>query len=371
MTHRLRAAALKVHLWLGLTAGLIIAILCLTGALLVFEQEITQGLHPERYRVEGTGPFVPYAVAQDSVLAAAPGARIGIATIGTDPGRPWEFAVMGEGGPRRAFVDPHTGHVIALAPFRMAFFQRTMELHRWLLADEVGQQITGAATVMFVVLLLAGIVIWWPRTKGALRARINPLAVFNTHSGGRRKLHDLHVALGIWVWPVLLVLALTGLPEAYEWAGSTMMAVTAARRPPRPPMSGGDSTMATLPLDSLVGVARATFPGARLISVRPAGRGNGSVGIQAVAADQSSDRKTDVAYVDRHTGAVLRVDRWNDLSAGWRLRRLDETIHTGAIWGLPSKVLAFLATLLGASFPVTGLLMYRAGRKRGAQHQAS
>lgn len=362
MRSSFRTLALKTHLYLGLTAGTVIALLCLTGAALVFEQEVTRALYPERFHVAVGASTVPLTVALDSVRAGVPEGRIGGVTMYADPERPWEFQVPAG----RALVDPYTGHLIAVAPFRLPFFQKAMELHRWLLADDIGEQITGASTVAFVVLLLAGIIIWWPRTKGALKARINPFAVFSKHGGGRRKLHDLHVALGIWCWPLLLFIALSGLPEAYAWATDLLYSVTRSEHSQSPPMSGGDSTMATLSLDSLVTLGHQLFPGARILSASVQGRGNGTLRISGVPADQPTDRKSDVAYVDRHTGAVLRMDRWNEMSAGLRARRMVEPAHTGAAWGLTSKILFFLATLFGASFPLTGFLMYRAGKRAAA-----
>jgi uncharacterized iron-regulated membrane protein len=358
MSTPVRSLALKLHLFLGLTAGTVIATCCLTGAVLVFGPEITRMLHPDWYHAEGTGAPVAIHVALNSVHAAVPGREVLLGTFTNDPSRPWEFFAADTG---RVLVDPYTGHVIAIAPNRLPFIQTAMEIHRFLLADRVGEMITGAATLMFVVLLIMAIIIWWPRTMGAFKARINPFAVFSKHGGGKRKLHDLHVALGIWCWPVLFVIALTALPQAYDWPDAVVMAVTRAHRPAPAPKSGGDSTAATLPLDSLVALGRATFPHARTMSVRLPPRPSFPVMIQAVDAADPSDRHTDMAYLDRTTGTLLRTDRWADLDVGMKIRRMGEMWHTGLAWGVPVRTLWFLAVLFGASFPLTGFLMYRAG----------
>lgn len=360
MSSRFRALALKLHLFLGLTAGTVIATCCLTGAALVFEPEITKALHPEWFHVDGSGAPIAMHVALDSVHAAAPGEPVGSVMVTNDPARPWEFQA-GQAG--RVLVDPYTGHVVAIAPFRLPFFEKAMELHRYLLADDAGEAITGAATVMFVFLLLFGLVIWWPRTKGAFKARINPFAVFSKHGGGRRKLHDLHVALGIWCWPILFFLAVSAMPLAYDWGGALIMTLSGAQRPAPPPKSGGDSTAATLTLDSLLALDRATFPNARTWSVRLPGRPSSAVGLASIAADDPSDRHADVAYADRITGQILRTDRWAELSGGMKVRRMIEWWHTGRAWGVPLRTLWFLAVLFGASFPLTGFLMYRAGKR--------
>lgn len=360
MNSRLRDLARTVHLYLGLTAGLVIATCCLTGAALVFEPEITKALHPDWFHVEGSGAPVSVRTALDSVAAAVPGSQVMSMTLTNDPARPWE--VLTDQG-KRALVDPFTGHVVALAPFRLPFFQHAMEIHRWLLADDVGEWITGASTVLFLVLLVMGLILWWPRTKGALKARINPFAVFSKHGGGRRKLHDLHVALGIWCWPFLFFMALTAMPLAYDWAGSLINVVTRVQRPAPPPKSGGDSTAASLPLDSLMALARTTFPDARTWSVRPPQRPTSAASLVSVAANDPSDRHTDVAYVDRHTGQLLRTDRWADMGTGMHIRRMMEWWHQARAWGVPVRVIWFIAVLFGASFPLTGFLMYRAGKR--------
>lgn len=361
MSSPLRNLAKKVHLYLGLMAGAVIAICCLTGAVLVFGPEITKALHPEWYHVEGSGSPVPIHVALDSVHATIPGKPVLLVTVTNDPARPWEFIAPDTG---RVLVDPYNGHVIAIAPNRLPFIQKAMEIHRWLLADDVGEVITGAASAMFVVLLIMAIIIWWPRTWGALKVRINPFAVFSKHGGGKRKLHDLHVALGIWCWPFLLVIALTAVNQAYDWPGTVIMRVTGAHRPAPAPKSTSDSTAATLPFDSLVTIGRATFPHARIMSIRMPPRPGFAVMIQAVDAADPVDRHSDLAYLDHATGAVLRTDRWADLDAGMKIRRMGEWWHTGLAWGVPVRILWFLAVLFGASFPVTGFLMYRAGLKR-------
>lgn len=356
----LRSAILKVHLWLGLTAGAVISLLCLTGILLSFETEITRALHPERFTTAGGATPAALNVIVDSVHAASPEGSIGSITMYQDLTRPWSVNLGRDG---QTLVDGASGHVIASRVRRPVFFQKAMEMHRWLLADDLGGQITGAATVLFVVILLAGIVLWWPKTKGAFKARINPFAVFSKHGGGRRKLHDLHVSLGIWCWPILLMVALTGLPEAYDWAGKALYTFTGSSRPLPPPTSTSDSTLPALGMAEVGSLAWQTFPDARAVSVRLPMRPTGALVISGVPMDASSDRHADQAYFDRVSGTLLRMDRYAELPTGAQARRMVEPWHTGAAWGMTGKILIFLAVLLGASFPLTGFLMYRAGKR--------
>jgi uncharacterized iron-regulated membrane protein len=363
MSSPIRNLARKLHLWLGLTAGLVVTVVCATGAILAFETEIVRGRHPEYYRVATEGSKVPLQQALDSLARVLPDAKLSGVVIQGDPLATWEFNYGSAG---RAYVDPYTGRVIATGVKRPAFFSTTQELHRWLLAPDVGRPIVGAATICFVFILILGLVLWWPKTKGAFKARINPFAVFSKHGGGRRKLHDLHVSLGIWLLVPLLVMALTGLPEGYRWATRFLYVVTNSPEAPSAPTSTSDTTLATLDPETALRLGGDALGWAKQWTLRFPMRPTGAITVTSIPENAWHDRAVDQVYLDRVTGAVLRLDRWNDLVPGLRARRSIYPWHFGTIWGFPSKLVAFLACLLGASFPLTGFLMYRAGLRRPA-----
>lgn len=355
-----RALALKLHLFLGLTAGAVIAIVCLTGAVLTFESDILLWIRSELYRVEAAGPTVPVGAGLIAIQARLPEATISGITVYAESRRPWEFNLGREG---RAYLDPGTGAIIAAGVRRPEFFVKAQEIHRWLLADDAGRAIVGGSTIAFVFILLFGLIIWWPRTLGALRARINPFDLFSKHVSWRRTLHDLHVALGIWCLVPLLVMALTGLPEGYRWATRFLYVVTSSADQPPPPTSTSDSTLPALTPDSALMLGMARLGDAKQWSVRMPTRRDGAIAVVSLPLDGWHDRVVDQVYLDRVTGEELRLDRWNDLTPGFRARRSIYPWHFGTIWGFPSKLVAFLACLFGASFPFTGFLMYRAGLK--------
>jgi uncharacterized iron-regulated membrane protein len=363
MATPLRDVARTLHLWLGLATGLVVTVVCATGAILAFETEIVRGGHPGYYRVAGEGSKVPLQQALDSLAAALPDAKLTGIVVQNDPRATWEFNYGSAG---RAYVDPYTGAILATGVRRPAFFSRTQELHRWLLAPEVGRPIVGAATVAFVFILGLGLILWWPKTRGALKARINPFAVFSKHGGGRRKLHDLHVSLGIWLFLPLLVMALTGLPEGYRWATRFLYVVTNSPEQPPAPTSTSDTTLATLDAERALRIGSEALGDAKQWTLRLPARPTGAISVVATPLDAWHDRVVDQVYLDRVTGEELRLDRWNDLAPGFRARRSIYPWHFGTIWGLPSKVVAFLACLLGATFPLTGFLMYRAGRRHSS-----
>lgn len=86
--------------------------------------------------------------------------------------------------PRRAsvYVDQYTGEVKGRYE-RAPFFLTMFRLHRWLLDSMKpdggifwGKMVVGVSTLMLVFVLISGIVIWWPRTKKALKNSLKIVA---------------------------------------------------------------------------------------------------------------------------------------------------------------------------------------------------
>ena len=177
----------KLHLWLSLPFGVLIALICFSGAMLVFEQEITMWARPDLYRVERlSGPMLTQEEAAAKVAATLPdGVKVKGVTAYPDPERSYQVNLS---KPKRAavFVNPYTGE---------------------------GKMIVGVSTLLFVIVLLSGIIIWWPRTKKALTGSLK----ITVRKGWRRFWYSLHVAGGMYALLLLLIMALTGLTWSFGW----------------------------------------------------------------------------------------------------------------------------------------------------------
>lgn len=150
----------KIHLWLSVPFGIFITLICFSGAMLVFEPEITD--------------FFKNYLYTDSYVNS-----VGI-------------TVKNE---------------------RLPFFITMIKLHRWLLADSTGKMIVGISTIVFIFALVTGIILWWPRAQKNL---VRSLSV-NLKSGWYIFWKSLHVAGGMYVVIFLLAIAFTGLTWSFEW----------------------------------------------------------------------------------------------------------------------------------------------------------
>ena len=209
----------KLHLWVSIPFGLVIAIICFTGALLVFEDEVTYLCAGDVTSVEPAGEVMSI----DDIVAVveptlADGAEVTGVVVSSSQDKAYELTLS---KPRKAsvYVNQYTGEILGPKE-RLPFFAVVFRLHRWLLDTNPddgaifwGRIIVGTSTLLFVVILLTGVVIWWPRNRKMLKNRLQ-IAV---KKGKNRFWYDLHVAGGIYTVLFLLVMALTGLTWSFEW----------------------------------------------------------------------------------------------------------------------------------------------------------
>jgi len=241
----------KIHLWLSVPVGLIITVICLTGAALVFERDVTESLDPELYKVtytEGNAPLPPSELVAairrqvpdslERLSLQLPGERDGVC-----------MATFKGTGKRSLSVNPYTGEVNGWTK-SYPFFQTMRKLHRWLMdppaykgAKSAGKVIVGVTTLVMVVILVSGVAIWVPRTRKALKNRL----LVSCTKGWRRFWYDSHVSLGIYATLFLLVMALTGLTWSFQWyrtAAYGLFGVSTARPAMSAPQQRGKEKQA-------------------------------------------------------------------------------------------------------------------------------
>lgn len=210
----------KIHLWLSIPFGIIFSITCLTGALLVFEKEITALVRPEQAETETVQQTAPQVQEFHGQVAEA---RSGEGRHGE--ARAAEGRTEGrnrEAGAVEGKSEAHGSGAVTAGrkSSRLPFFQTVFKLHRWLLdapasrgESSVGKIVVGISTLLMVFVLLSGIIIWVPKTLVQLKNRLT----VSVSKGWPRFMHDSHVSLGIFAAVFLLIMALTGLTWSFSW----------------------------------------------------------------------------------------------------------------------------------------------------------
>jgi uncharacterized iron-regulated membrane protein len=210
----------KLHLWLSVPFGIFISIVCLTGALLVFEEEINEINHPELYRVENSdgNTMSPKVLAAIVAKTLPEDTQVTGITISDDPTKTWKVSIS---KPHHASVavNPYTGEVMGQIS-RSEFFNQVMALHRYLLVKPeqrgdmtVGKWIVGASVLAMAFILITGLVVWFPRKGQSWGSRF----AISVKGGSRKFWYQLHNNGGMYVCIFLLIMALTGLTWSFKW----------------------------------------------------------------------------------------------------------------------------------------------------------
>ncbi|MFN7120337.1 MAG: PepSY-associated TM helix domain-containing protein [Saprospiraceae bacterium] len=360
-----------IHLYLSLAAGLVILVVCFTGAVLVFEKEMQMALYPERYFVEPSAKQASLAQMEQNLQQTVPGATLNSAKIYNNPKRTIElnYAVekpgeakpgaggSGKGGGNngQAFMHPYTGELISLYSYRKTFFYTMFALHRWLLADDIGKLIVGISTLLFLVILLTGIILWLPKNVKILKQRLT----LKLNAGWKRINHDLHIVIGFYTAIFLFAFAFTGLAWSFKWFNDGIYKITGTENKRAEPLlsqPGNDTTAITL--DAAYHIAKQTRPDAKYYQLNVAKGDSAAIAVTVLSKNAVHERATDQLFIDQYSGAVLGQQLYRDRNLGQRVRSTFYPIHVGSIAGLPGRIIAFLACLAGVTFPITGVIMW-------------
>lgn len=408
----------KIHLWLSVPFGIFITLICFSGAMLVFEKEITEWCRRDVYFVEEVGEKpLPMDCLMQMVGATLPDsvAVTGL-TVSSDAERTWQVSLS---KPRRAslYVNPYTGEVTGRSE-RLPFYDTMFHLHRWMMGSSqgFGKMLVGISTLALVVILITGILMWLTNRRKPL---VKSLKISCT-KGWHHFWHDLHVVGGIYATVFLLAVALTGLTWSFSWYRTGfygMFGVESATgaygghgagrmaegnsanvrkgREGRPENRRGHHDGVRAERDSSLAGERtahrrgrhhrdgdaerdfrpdvvlneqtpvspfahwqdvydelaASHPGYRQITLS-----DGSAGV--VPAGRNSLRAADRFDFNPVNGQITNHVPYTEQDKATRLRGSVYTVHVGSWGGWLTRIVTFLAVLLGATLPLTGYYLW-------------
>lgn len=369
----------RIHLYLGFAAGLVILICCLTGAILVFEKDLQMAFNKDRYYVEAVGTKLPADSLVSQVKQVFPDAKVNGIKLYEAADRSAEVSVgfppkkdnkanaeqktkVAAKPPQRQpgftiFIDPYTGEVLEKYSYSETGFYTVFALHRWLLGgnDSIGKLIVGISTIIFLFILITGIILWWPKTKKILKQRLK----IKWTAGWKRINHDMHLVFGFYSAIFLFIFAFTGLAWSFQWFNDGIYKVTGSpTKPPPPPKSTYVAQAKQISFDKALAAAKTVYPSAEFYSVALPKDSSETVNVTALSHDAVHESATDIVYIDQYSGSVAGKMAFNERSLGAQVRSAFKPVHTGSIWGTPSKIIAFIVCLLGVTFPITGTIMW-------------
>ncbi|WP_349747092.1 sulfite reductase flavoprotein subunit alpha [Pseudomonas frederiksbergensis] len=366
----LKKSLFQLHWFFGISAGLVLALMGITGAAVSFQDEILRTLNPSVLHVEKqiAGVLPPAELVEK--IESASGKIVSMLWVETDSGNAARVIFTAPPGERRGqmrYFDPYTAEFMGDVTGQ-DFFGLMLQLHRFLAMGDTGRQITGACTLILVFFCLSGLYLRWPRQWKSWRAWLT----LDWKKKGRSFNWDLHSVAGTWCLVFYLLAALTGLSWSYEWynKGLTRLLSDSPQnervRSGRGPAPSGPAPTADYAA-MWSSIYSAAGPGLSSYNVRMPPVAGQPATVFYLLKDSPHDQARNQITLDPVTGAVSRHDRYSDKSLKAQLLTSIYALHVGSYFGLLGRIILTIAALSMPLFFVTGWLLYLDRRRKKRQ----
>jgi uncharacterized iron-regulated membrane protein len=347
---------LVAHRWLALALGVPLAFVALLGAALTVAKPLDRWAHPELFRVmsvasAGGSRLEPVRQAlraefgRDAAFTFRP-PREAHDSLWVIVRGPWNGTV---------YVDPSSGRELGRRGEHEGVYNLLFELHSSLLLEERGKAALAVLALGYGVLLVSGLVLWWP-------ARWAKAWSVEWRRGGRRTLFDLHRVGGSVLGVFVAVSVASGAYMAWRPLSRAVTAVS-GQSAVQPPRASAGAAAERVPLDEAVRRAVSFFPGAMVGYVQVPAREGQPVRVRLKLPDDPHPNGLSSVWLHPSSAQVLAVHRWDRLDPGAQAYTWVYPLHIGELGGAGHTVLNALLGLAIVGFAGSGLWLWRRRRR--------
>ncbi len=350
----------NLHLIIGLAAAVVLILLSLSGAIIAFEPELNRAMHPELTKIAVTGPVMNWDAVKASVEQQAPGWKLNRFYF---PDRPeWStYARLRSTKThevRQIYVNQYTGKILGSTEDGPDLLIRIHDLHVNLLTGKMksrpGSLIVMAGTWSLLVLSITGIILWFPRKVFHFRAS----------SPGPRLNRDLHMSLGFWSSLAMFAFAITGIGLHYQ----TGKLLTLLNRPQNATAGQGHGPS----IEGMLQTGREALPGAAIPRLLLSEKAGEPVFLYMRFPEDKTPAGRSFVTLDPKTGRVLSVGSSRTAPVmQTALVQYTREIHTGTLWGIPTRILAALFGFSLSVLSITGPLIWITKQRAKARGRAA
>ncbi|GAB5499610.1 MAG: PepSY-associated TM helix domain-containing protein [Pseudohongiellaceae bacterium] len=356
----MRQLFILFHKYTGLTLGVLLAVTALSGSLLVFDRELDELLTPATADFEPVTELAPFQLALDNARAAVNnGSEPTRLMLGRHSGAPHiiRFPTPEDAaGPIEVSVHPGTGEALAVRIWGEYPVTWIYHLHLAFLAGPAGELVVGVMGFCLLFFCLTGVVIWWPKISQGQRQWRRAFTI-RSRAGAFRLNYDLHKTTGVYLLPVFILLAVTGIEIVWHDPFETAVAaVLPVREDPDPVSQPG---LGEISIDEAASIGQSVFPDSRMARLYLPANAEATWRVTFMHPEEWwNEYGASTVYIDQYDGEVLEVWDARDLPAGSTLLSWMFPLHNGDALGLPGRILVFLSGLLMTGLFVTGIYMW-------------
>ncbi len=353
----------EIHLWLSIPFGVLITVMCLTGATLIYEDEILEIVNPHLYKVEynqGDVKLSPSQIMAKVKTQIPDSIKIRSVELYGDPTKAAQLRYEGGSRFQSISVNPYTAQVNGFVEWS-GFFKTMFYTHRWMMNPpkvkgefSFGKFLTASSTIVLIVVTLTGFVIWFPRRGSKNYGRIvkNRLQ-FSVTKGWRRFWYDSHLSLGFYTAILALLICVTGLTWSFPVVRKGVVAMLGADKNEKSVVTplGITAQNSENALDNAYMEILKLYPEYQSINVSRAK-------ISIKPDPKSANSFMNDSYKLDEKGNLVEVQYWHDLAMQNKTKSIIYNLHTGFWGGSLVKFLYFLTVLIIGILPISGYYLW-------------
>lgn len=365
---RFRKTILTLHKIIGLVTGAVVFVVAVTGCCWAFRDEI-ESLYSNYKKVTPQDqPIITPSKVKAIAQAVFPNNSIHGALFKNADDEAIEV-IFYDADPefyRSVFLNPYSGEVIQIEDHLTGFFAFILKGHmRLWLPKDIGEQVVGVSVLLFIVMIISGFILWWPKKRKNLKQRVT--FDWKPTTRWKRKNFDLHTVVGFYICTLALVAAFTGAVISYNWlkyvvyvsvGGDKVPAFIIPRNVSELPVA---QAYHVKPIDHLIEKLKKESPQAESFELHYPESDTSSVYIE-VSNSKGVYYDSDYRFFDQNTLEEIETPaiygKYKDAKLADKILRMNYDIHVGAIGGIAGKIIAFLVSLIIATLPVTGVLLW-------------
>lgn len=355
----MRHLHLWLHRWTGIVLAIYVVIIGLSGATLVFHDEIARQVRVPRIP-PSTSPTLSADDIADRVRRAFPDWQFQTLFWPEDAASPWfaevrkgQVGAVGETA-LAVYLHPQTGEVLRTHNYSLSTWRWLQLLHFNMLSGRNGRVLNGVLGLATVFSILTGVCAWWPTGRAKPLLRINPRASIT------RVMRETHHVAGLYATVFMVVACLTG--SYFAWRGPVHQGIAAffpmrfmnqAVRPIEPSPQG-----ATLPIARFLPAIQEQVPNYPVTRVIFPERPDAPIRFIVYEGSRAEFYKASNLFFHPTTGALLRADLLRDRLAGDSIVQWIGAVHYGAFGSRPVKLLWMIGGLLFPVVALTGVIIW-------------
>ena len=356
MTKGFKNIIRQIHLWLGLGTGLIVFVISITGCIFVFEEEIRDATqHAKLYVPVQQKPFAGLRAVISNFEQIAPREKITIVRITEEiPNATIELATKN----KVYYFNPYNASLVHKG--KQDWLHTVEEIHMTLLLGETGKFIQRWAVVIFVLMLITGIILWFPNQMRLLRQSLS----IKWKGSFKRVNYDLHNVLGFYASWILIVISLTGLFFAFKEVKTAAAFFTGTKLTDGKKQNTQKPVVAeplALRYDRMYQNIAKQYPGANSTSISV--RKSGELRLRMIYPYKWA-RNQNTFFFEEASGQLLRAKLYKEFNGADLIEATNYDLHTGRLFGLFGKIVACMVSLISASLPVTGFIIWLKKKKK-------